>query len=133
MYIQFVLSCFSVLIAANITFQSELNVNKEVQITLKAFQKVRMPFGRMFSTNACGECLRLLINNISSNYKVGIKPPVFQLHSRNKIFDFPHFFQSNAFLRMLQRTTFIHAVVFEKEHVTVVGSGVEEELFFSHG
>jgi hypothetical protein len=32
---------------------------------------------------------------------------------------------------MLQSTTFIHAVVLEEENVTVVGSGVEEELFFS--
>jgi len=31
---------------------------------------------------------------------------------------------------MLQRATFIHAVVFEEENVTVVCRGVEEELFF---
>jgi len=47
-----------------------------------------------------------------------------------EIYKFPRFFQPNPFLRMLQRATFIHAVVFEEENVTVVCRGVEEELFF---
>jgi hypothetical protein len=31
---------------------------------------------------------------------------------------------------MLQGATFIHTIVLEEENVTVVGSGVQEELFF---
>ena len=40
-----------------------------------------------FVTNAFDECLRRFYQR-SSNYTVGIKSPIFQLRSKNKIFDF---------------------------------------------
>lgn len=50
-----------------------------------------------------------------------------------EFYKFPRFFQANAFLGMLQRTTFIHTIVLEEQDVFVVGSGVQEKFFFGHG